>query len=437
MRAILALPLLLIASFVSAASPQHAPRLVLVSIDGFRPVFYTQAKYRKLAPTLASLSDQGERAPHGIEPIFPSITYPNHISMVTGAYSAEHGIYNNRIYSKTEGNTQDWYWYERDIRVPTLWQKAKQAGLRVALFRWPASTGAKVDWQLPEIFAGSGGFDAEKDWEVIHQHVDLEFLKKVLDSGPVKKLASVSDLDQIDTQAAEYVLKNENPDLVIIHLIDLDHIQHLFGTDAPEVDRSLQGIDALVARIFRFLDPQRTTVIVTGDHGFASYTRTIHLPTLIAAAGLSDQVDGPTDGGQAAVYAKAGAKKPATEADCRKLLETSKKYGKKLMRLIARKELDRLHAYPGALCALEANLGTVFTLKPSTTPDVVEELKQSRGHHGYLSSRPEMRAGFFIWGKGTHSGLLPADPKMPDIAPTAASILGIPFSVPSGRQIRF
>ena len=128
---------------VAPDKPLTAPKLVLipstVCARTSTPALNTVSGLR-----LWPLADQGEIATHGITPIFPSLTYPNHTSMVTGAYSAEHGIYHNRIFSPTEGPTDAWNWYESAIRVPTLWQVAEKAGLKVAILRWPASVGAHV-----------------------------------------------------------------------------------------------------------------------------------------------------------------------------------------------------------------------------------------------------------------------------------------------------
>lgn len=425
-----------------APAPQKrpaSPKLVLISIDGMRPAFYTSPEYRKIAPTLAALSDQGEIAPHGITPIFPSLTYPNHTAMVTGAYSAEHGIYNNRLYSPTEGPTDEWNWYESAIRVPTLWQAAEQAGLKVAILRWPASVGARVSWEIPEIFAGNKGFNAVADWDAVRKNTDADFLNHAVEEGPVKVPKSIADMDQIDTQAAEWVLREANPDVIMIHLIDVDHVQHQAGTDSPEVMQAIQGIDGEVARIVRLLDPKRTTVIITGDHGFATFNTYINLPPLIREAGLFEQVLAQTDGGQAAIFAKPGGKviPPSQKDVCAILARTAEHYGHGLITAISKRRLRQLHAYPLALCALDAKIGYAFGFKTSAL--VIEPTDHPRGHHGYLPSHPEMKAGFFIWGKGlSHPGQpLDGDIKMVDIAPTAAEILGIPFRTPAGTAIRF
>ena len=419
---------------------RHAPRLILISVDGMRPDFYTKAEYRRAAPTLARMSDEGESASRGIAPVFPSITYPNHVSMVTGAYSAEHGVYSNQIYSKTLGLLDDWYFYSNEIRVQTLWDAAEKAGLKTALIRWPAGVGAKVHWDFPEIFY-PGSIDVPRDWTLIQRHTDPpSLLGEIEGAGPTKKPMLFADLDQMALQTFEYLVDHEDPDLILIHLSNLDFVQHQFGTDAPEVTRAAAGIDAILAQIRKRVDPSKTTLIVTGDHGFATYRNIIFIAPLIRAAGSENRVTALADGGQSAIYPLPGGQ-GATIEDCRKILRASRKYGH-VLTLISKHRLQALRAFPRAVCAFEAELGYVISGKASAK--AIQPTEGPRGHHGYLPSRPEMRAGFFIWGRAigeAKSHHLRGDAQgklvMPDIAPTAASILGIPFSAPDGTAIRF
>lgn len=421
----------------SGEKAKAAPKLVLISIDGFRPVFYTEAKYRALAPTLAFMSDQGVRARKGIRPVFPSITYPDHVAMVTGAHPGEHGVWSNRVFVSGKGESEDWYWYEKQIRVPTLWQRARDQGLKVALLRWPSSTGAKVDWNVPEIFT-PGHFDIQKDWELIQNNSNRAWIQKALASSPVQVPKNVADMDLIDTQITEYLLTHEKPDLILLHLVDLDQVQHHLGTDSPEVGQVLSRIDQQVSRVISHLDLSRSTVLVTGDHGFASILRKIHIERLIQEAGLDSLVLEQSDGGHAVLYPKEPSQKFSNpNLPCEKLTKFGRAKGLDFL-LISRRELDDLHSFPGALCALDPGNGYAF-VDWEKSGRLVDVYDKPHGTHGYLSTRPEMQAGFFIYGKAVtqkHS-ILKEDPQMPDIAPTAAQILGFSFETPSGHLIAY
>ena len=124
-------------------APEH---VVIVSIDGLRPDFYL-GDYD--APALRALAVQGACA-RAVESVFPSSTYPAHATIVTGVLPARHGIYANTTWTE-RGSTRDWYWYSRALRARTLWEAAREKGLKVAITYWPTSVGARADWVLGEI----------------------------------------------------------------------------------------------------------------------------------------------------------------------------------------------------------------------------------------------------------------------------------------------
>src|SRR5271170_2951196 len=91
-RILAGLILLVLAGCVHAPSAQNPPLVILVSIDGFRADYLD----RGLTPNIAALAAAGVRA-QSTRPAFPSITFPNHITLVTGLYPDHHGIVNNQM----------------------------------------------------------------------------------------------------------------------------------------------------------------------------------------------------------------------------------------------------------------------------------------------------------------------------------------------------
>ena len=72
-----------------------------------------------------------------------------HDALVTGVWPAKHGILGNVVFDPLGLNAQGWSWYAEDIRVPTLWDIAKDAGRTTATIQWPATVGARVTWNIP------------------------------------------------------------------------------------------------------------------------------------------------------------------------------------------------------------------------------------------------------------------------------------------------
>ena len=192
-----------------------ASYVVLVSLDGFR-WDYPQ-KYR--AANLQHIAEEGASAPEGMIPSFPSLTFPNHYTIVTGLYPGHHGIVANTFYdparqatysytdSKTNG---DGTWYGG---VP-LWSLAEKQGMRTACFFWPASN-AEIAGQRPTYYLNYDGSVANEQRE---QQV-IAWLK---------------------LPAAQ------RPHFIIVYFSDVDHQGHENGPDSPEVAGAVHQLDSIV-----------------------------------------------------------------------------------------------------------------------------------------------------------------------------------------------
>src|ERR1700722_12052619 len=146
-RRFLALPFAVLACAIAA----HAAPVLMISIDGLKPEYITQADAHGMKiPYLRTLIANGTYA-EGVVGIWPTITYPSHTTLLTGVWPAEHGILNNQEFDPLQKFGGAWNWYATGIRVPTLWQAAHKAGLRTASVGWPVSVGATdVDVLIPE-----------------------------------------------------------------------------------------------------------------------------------------------------------------------------------------------------------------------------------------------------------------------------------------------
>ena len=126
--------------------------LLLISIDGLRPADVRDARQRGLKlPNLQAFLHDGSHA-HDVRGVMPTLTYPSHTTLLTGVTPAVHGIESNLTFDPLNTNQYGWDWYASDIRVPTLWDAARAAGMSTANVHWPVSVGAPVDWNLPQIW---------------------------------------------------------------------------------------------------------------------------------------------------------------------------------------------------------------------------------------------------------------------------------------------
>jgi predicted AlkP superfamily pyrophosphatase or phosphodiesterase len=140
----------------------HATSVLMISVDGMKPEYALQADSRKLKlPFLYSMIADGAYA-RGVVGVWPTVTYPSHTTLITGVTPAEHGIYDNLEFDPKRKFAESWFWYARQIKVPTLWEAAHRAGLTTASVGWPVSVGSPdVDFLIPEY------------WRIFHPTEDL------------------------------------------------------------------------------------------------------------------------------------------------------------------------------------------------------------------------------------------------------------------------
>ena len=157
---ILALAVLLSAGTVFGE--ENAPALlVMISVDGMKPEYVTAADaHGAKLPNLRKFLKEGAYA-EGVIGVIPTVTYPSHTTLVTGVLPATHGIWANTMFDPLQRNYEGWYWYAEDIRVPTLWDAAALAGRTTASLQWPVTVGAKITWNIPEMWRAGTPEDAK------------------------------------------------------------------------------------------------------------------------------------------------------------------------------------------------------------------------------------------------------------------------------------
>lgn len=414
------------------AALQDEPRVVIVSIDGLRPEFYLSEDYD--APTIRGMAMGGAHA-KGVEGVYPSVTYASHATIVTGVRPARHGIYGNTKMGEN-GGTPEWYWETKDLKARTLWQAAREKDLKVAITYWPSTVGADVNWVVPE------------RWSISKDHTTADLLMKHSTPGLIPELVKalglpdLSDkrkdlIDEFISGAAAYVLKTHKPNLLFVHLIQVDDAQHKYGRDAKEVKEALQRMDKNIAKIVKAA-PEGTIFAIVGDHGFFDVDREVAPNTLLAEAGLIELEDrkvkswkaiGHTQTGSMAVYAKdEGAAKRAKE-----VLEAGAVVdGKRHFTVIDRKRLDELGYNPSAAFAIEAEEGVA--LIGAASGKLLAGKPGSKGQHGYLPTHPKLHTGFILSGGGIRATAI-EKMRLVDIAPTIAKILGIEMKDVEGSAL--
>ena len=419
--------------------PQRlANHVVLISIDGLRPEFYLDARWP--APRIRQMADAGVHA-KSVRGVFPTVTYPSHTTMLTGALPAGHGIYYNTPF-EPGGQTGRWYWEESFIRIPTLWDALRQAGLQSAGIAWPASVGAPIDRNIPEYWSLEQTGDPLQALREVTAPSNLWVEIETMATGRLTATNFTSEhmtRDDHVAMAAAYLLETYRPGLLTVHLLATDEFQHQAGREAPIVERAVATVDRSVSQIVEAAEragiAQRTAFIITGDHGFINVHTALAPNVWLAKAGLMEakanrgrwRATFHSAGGSAFLHLKDPGDVAALDR-VRELLAGQPRKYRRLFEIIEQEELRRLGADPSAALALDGIAGVHFTSSPSGP--VLRESKG--GTHGFHPDRAQILTGFIGWGAGFQSGRSADRLGLEDVAPIIAYLLGLSFDAPDG-----
>ncbi len=421
-----------------------AAPVLMISIDGLRPGDILEADKRGVtAPNLQRIAKDGAYAT-GVRDALPSVTYPNHTTLVTGVWPAKHGILSNTIFDPLQKEAGAWYWYNPDIKVPTLWDAVHDQKREVASLGWPVTVDAKsIDDNLPEY------------WRT-HTINDLKIIRALctpglLDAIAAKTQVNVADMaseepsaDEAKSKAAAAIIALKHPAFLTLHLSSLDHEQHEFGPGSPEALDSLKRIDAAVGTLIaaaRQSEPDLVVAIVS-DHGFESVDHEINIGSAFVDAGLIQLKDGgkpvswdamPWISGGSAAVVLAKRDDPALVAKVNDLLhKLAADPASGIAGVMSKSEIASAGGNPDADFFLDAKAGYYFDTKlrgPLVVPSTL------KGTHGYFPEHPEMRATLMFAGPHlpVHGSLGEVD--MRDIAPTVAKILGVELPTADGKPL--
>ena len=269
----------LVAGAFSACAQQPAnPLLVVISVDGLRPDYITAAdQHGARVPNLHRFLKEGTYA-DGVTGVVPTVTYPSHTTLVTGVWPEKHGILANLTFDPLQKNYQGWYWYAEDIRMPTLWSAAAAAGRTTASIQWPVTVGAKITWNIPEMWR-AGTPEDDKLVRAVATPGLLEEAKPIV--GEYRGGIDTSvEADEVRGKYAVWILDKKRPGLLTLHLSSLDHIQHETQAFSPQSIAVLEKLDEVIGKIgeeAEHIAPGRTFVAVVSDHGFVNYDQQLNL----------------------------------------------------------------------------------------------------------------------------------------------------------------
>jgi predicted AlkP superfamily pyrophosphatase or phosphodiesterase len=403
-------------------------RVVLISLDGF-PAYALRNPVLPL-PALRRMIEQGGVA-EGMRIVNPTVTWPNHTSMVTGVTPAVHSVlYNGLAVRNGEGKplrVEPWIDKTELVRAPTVYDLAHAAGLTTAEVDWVAIHKARtITWSFAEQPRVEGPVEREMLASGLVSETELRSFVK----------APITWRDEIWTRAAIHILGRHRPNLLLFHLLTTDSAQHQYGAGSLGGNTALILADRQVQRILDALKAsgleQQTTVLVVSDHGFKTYKKVIR-PNVILGKLAGDAWVIP-EGGTAMVYATRPANKEQTVAKLKGLFAKTPGIAQvigpeRFAELGYPSPNDNTHMADLVLAAAEG-----YSFEGATQGEPVADVPPA-GSHGYLSTDPDMNAIFIAWGAGIKPGAKLGVIRNLDVAPTAARLLGLEMPAVDGRVL--
>jgi predicted AlkP superfamily pyrophosphatase or phosphodiesterase len=421
------------------------PRTILISIDGFAAFYWRDPLVR--LPSLRRLAERGVVAA-GMEAVFPSTTWPTHVSLVTGVSPRAHGVVANHILNRATQAPEDItgdpvYDAPVLVRAPTVYDRAHQAGLRVAAIDWPATRNATtLDFNLP-FFKDQRVFETQTARAVWEELRTLGY--PVHRQGEWAKLPNRFYKDEMVGRLGADVVRRHEPDLLLLHVLCVDSLQHLYGPRSPEAYWAIEYVDGLIGRFLASLPAsasEETSVFVVSDHGFLPSTREIRPNVrLRRLAALRVEGDGRV-AGEARFVANHGAGALyGLRADPRAVEELAR-------------EIEKMEGVSGMWTAAEyATLGLPSPADHDHVADVMFEAAPGYsfgdailgddehgppkylGTHGQRPSYADNAAFFLAAGAGIVRGREIAAIRSRDVAPTLAQTLGLTMQSVEGAVL--
>ncbi|HEY7654090.1 MAG TPA: alkaline phosphatase family protein [Methylomirabilota bacterium] len=421
-----------------------APAVVVVSVDGLGAALLADPTLH--LPALRGLQARGVAAA-GLRPVFPSVTWPCHSTLITGVPPMEHGVLGNHVLDRATGQIVSHYGdrTDRGIAAESVCERAVAAGLTAAAVCWPKTRGMScLADNIPEFY----------EQELFERHASRRLWDELVDAGlPVHRYGEWSRhhphgplQDWLSMRTACHLVHRRPPDLLLLHFLVVDSFQHDFGVDSAEARWALQYVDGLLQRLLAALDEagrlESTVVVVLGDHGFVPVERVALPNASLAADGLlrldrrgvivGHDVRVVANGGSAHVYVGRGASH----------------------QLLVDRMRERLAALPGVEAVLDAaecrERGLPDPAQDPTQGDLMltaadgwhfgdhgtAELAAAapiyRATHGHLPEDPRLLAGFVAAGPGVAEGARIGPLDALDVAPTVAAVLGV--TLPRARR---
>lgn len=428
--------------------------VVLLSIDGLANFYLDDPKAE--IPTIRKLATDGVRA-KSMRASNPTVTWPNHTTLVTGVSPGVHGVIGNNYYDRVTGEKVTLLWdpvldMDKIVKVPTVFDVAKVGRLKTAAIRWPATRGARnIDWNSPDL--GEDKLILKYTTPQVFAEckaAGFTLLQKPDATGKIgsQTLKESIAADELWTNVFNMVIEKHRPNLALMHVVEVDHTEHADGPRSPEAYEAIHAADGQVKKIWDALEkhfPGKATLLIVSDHGFSA-NKTAVLPNVVLKeAGLVEATGNKVTGGAVQVLPQGGSAfvYVLDEANRAAIIKQLKSKFAALEGVSSVITADQFAEYgvgdpnrdprePDMVLFAKMTYFFGDTVAGTLPIDTKPERK---GSHGHDASFPDLHAVFVACGAGIKRGVVLGEIDNRSVAPTIASLLGFEMPGVEGKVL--
>lgn len=410
-----------------------ANHVILITIDGF-PARMLDDK-RTHAPRIRALAAEGASA-EATKVSNPSVTWPNHTTLVSGVRPRKHSVLFNGVLDREADQVRinPNKTATELVAAPTIFDLLHDAGLKTAGVNWPCT---RKSQSLDDDFPDSPDM---VDFTTSRLRGEL-VAEGILPSEKQEDFAKIGMplRDEIWTKTACYLIRKRMPDFMAVHLLNTDSTHHKYGPESMASFTALALADRFVGDIVDAVNAaglkEKTTIIVTADHGFATATNILQPNVLFRQAGwvevsrlnqiVKARVQCVPEGGSGFIYFNNVATR---DEDRKKTIELlANQEGVK--EVVGPEKFEELGLPPSGQkgspdLILRPKIG--YGVTGGATGDAFVApvtMAISSGYHGYIDE-PLMNAVFVASGRGIKKGARLGAIENVDVAPTIMRLLG-------------
>ena len=387
-----------------------------------------------------------------VRSIYPTITYPCHVTISTGVYPDRHGIPGNlKSPYKYIKNPIPWIWEREYVKVPDIFDAAKANGLTTAAVFWPVTGNhPNIDYLIDEYWTQYPGQKLEDAFaEMGTQECVIPIIQK---NAHLMHERKHPYCDDFMVSCAADMIRQFKPDLIMIHPANIDGTRHGNGTFGKHITQALIDTDRYIGMLMEAAEEagvmDETSFVLTSDHGQMDIKRVININVLLADAGLIRPTDDPTEpewdawcqsgGMSGCVYLRDKDNKEIYDKvySLLKHLCDEGIYG--ISRVFTAEEAISEEHYGGDFSfVIETDNYTSFGdkyVRPLVTGADNEDYRKGRATHGYLPRKGPTPV-FYVNGPAFKKGGVIEEGRLVDEAPTMAAVLGITMPDTDGHAV--